>query len=46
MGYKLPTSLMEWITFPKYQILVQGTLTLMPELPLDLILLLTLDHSE
>ena len=46
MGYRLPANLTEWITFPQYQIPMQGTLALMWEHPFDFILLLSLDHNR
>ena len=38
VGFRLPSSLGEWIPFPQYQIPTSGISALMPENPLDLIL--------
>ena len=46
MGYRLPASFSEWITFLQHQIPTRGTLAFMSEYPFDFILLLSLDNNR
>ena len=46
MGYRLPASLNEWITFLQHQIPMRGILAFMLEYSFDFILLLSLDHNR